>query len=642
MQKVSVALFLSLFGTAYAADSNGDGCDDVYEPDGTCVSTRALLGPEVSIGSSVSIAPYASLAGRDNHTSNPLIIADGVVVGRRVTIGVDHMLGTDTTIGRIAEIGADLTTLPDATIGYAAVLGHHVTLQTNAIIGSLVQLGNYTTVGPNAILARSCVVADSVDDASGSVINGIVGPNSTIGGDVHIDAGARIRKQADIRTGARVTSTARIGRSARVGEGSIIDGTVRANAFVGAGVTIDAGATVGRNASVCPGTLIDGATVVGSGASYPDPNCDLNAIPALNSDIALYDSVRGQANVVRLGASHLVVAYSNHPDASQPASTFQMKVIEVTPTTTTVGTPQTFTESVTAPTSDASFKLMGAMGDNYFILIVQHDGHSDSMTLYRRDGMTITRLNTLELPGRDWYSGHPMDDDTYVFRYRYTNSGTPVYYRTVRRTGDSISFGPEMQRPAPSSFPGLGTNEPQTPGALVRIGTNTFREIRGGYVWTPGYLSSWVLTVAANDTLSASQLQVHSNSATKSMTPSVVGNGTGEAIVMYGSYNTSTHTGHFTSSSSSLSAHGVLSGYASAFRGQSRDSEDGYHNGKYYMRNHDGTLYRFNGVSDTTPDIVETGLSWRMDYAPMLLELQGRGVFLVSDLTQAHLEFLDL
>ena len=98
-----------------------------------------------------------------------------------------------------------------------------------------------------------------------------MGPDVSVGADVEIQSGARIRKRTAILDGATVESTARVGRDVRIGAGSTVRGAVRAEAIIGAGATVGDGARVARGAEVC-----DGATVPDSGLVvefYPVEGC---------------------------------------------------------------------------------------------------------------------------------------------------------------------------------------------------------------------------------------------------------------------------------------------------------------------------------------------------------------------------------
>ena len=273
MRLTSLCILLAVAPSAWAEDTNDNGCNDAYEVGTTCVANTASIGPDVSFASDVIVAPRATLGGRLNHVSNPLPVATGVVVARQATVGVDHVLGADTFIGRSSTAGADLTTLTDVSVGYAAQIGDDVTLGANSVIGNLVELGDYTSLGTNAIVARSTTVASAASSGQGTVINGIVGPDVTIEADVRVEQGARVRKQATLRQGARIEATARIGRGVLIEDGATVHGTVHANAVVGAGATVGAGAVIERGGQLCEATVLADDGLIESGETYPEQGC---------------------------------------------------------------------------------------------------------------------------------------------------------------------------------------------------------------------------------------------------------------------------------------------------------------------------------------------------------------------------------
>ncbi len=273
MSTWNILLALMVAPAALAADPTDD-CVDAYEADASCVSLQATIGPDISFGTGITVAPRAALGGHQSHASNPLPVGNGVVVQRNATVGVDHILGADTTIGRGATVGANVTTESGVTIGYAAQVGHDVTIEANAIVGNLAQVGDFTTVGTNAVLARSVVVMDAVNLGQASTIDGIVGPATTIGSHVAIASGARVRKNVDIDSDVQISASARIGRGAHVFPNATIHGRVGAYAIVADGATVDDGAVVERGGTLCSGEqLVDGERVIG-GETFPAGGCD--------------------------------------------------------------------------------------------------------------------------------------------------------------------------------------------------------------------------------------------------------------------------------------------------------------------------------------------------------------------------------
>jgi acetyltransferase-like isoleucine patch superfamily enzyme len=276
---------------AFAADSNGDGCQDEFAANGACVDVDATvdvsstvgaassvlqsasIGPQVAIGANVVVAPRASLAGRVAHVSNPLPIGTGTVIGRGAQLGADHVLGADVTIGRSVVAGARLTVAAGGNLGYAAQIGTDVNIGADAIVGNLVDLGDHTTIGDNAVVARGVLVLDGANAGNGVSISGVIGPDVTLAAGSRVELGARIRKDADIGAGAAVEDGGRIGRGAVIGAGATVFGRVGANATVRAGATVEAGSRVARGGEVCSGaTVPSGSTVLGDG-TWPAEGC---------------------------------------------------------------------------------------------------------------------------------------------------------------------------------------------------------------------------------------------------------------------------------------------------------------------------------------------------------------------------------
>jgi sulfatase modifying factor 1 len=251
-----------LLSTAWAADADNDGCEDVqFDANGACVAvtvtatantvvgTRAIVGPFVTLGDAfgdVHISPRAVLDGWVAHSTQPLTVGAGTVVGRGAMVEADHILGEDTTLSRAMTAGPRLTTGIGSFVGYAAILGSDITLDDGAVVGALVELGNFTHLHPNAVIARSTTVDDALTEGGASHIWGTVGPNVTIGSGVLVSSTARVGKQATVQPGAQLMAGARIGRGAFVEADATVSGKVRANGRVCAGETVGVGEVVGR------------------------------------------------------------------------------------------------------------------------------------------------------------------------------------------------------------------------------------------------------------------------------------------------------------------------------------------------------------------------------------------------------------
>ena len=294
MVRCSFLVWLVTGSVAFAADSNGDGCQDEFPASGACVDVdatvdgtstvganasvreEATVGPEVAVGTGVVVGARASLAGRVSHASNPLPIGTNTVIGRGTELGADHVLGDDVSISRSVVAGARLTVAAGGSLGYAAQVGDDVSIGADAVVGSLVTLGDFATLGDNAVVARSVTIADGLNSGDGASVNGIVGPDVLIGAGTRIEQGARVRKQADIRSGAAIEASGRVGRGAVIEAGATVYGRVAANATVGAGATVEDGAIVARGGEVCAGNTLPTGSLVLSDGTWPVEGCQVN------------------------------------------------------------------------------------------------------------------------------------------------------------------------------------------------------------------------------------------------------------------------------------------------------------------------------------------------------------------------------
>ncbi|MFT6146760.1 MAG: sulfatase modifying factor 1 [Myxococcota bacterium] len=269
-----------LLSTAWAADADNDGCEDVqFDANGACVAvtvtatantvvgTGAIVGPFVTLGDSfgdVYISPRAVLDGWVAHSTKPLTVGAGTVVGRGAMVEADHILGADTTLSRAMTAGPRLTTGIGSFVGYAAILGSDITLDDGVVVGNLVELGNFTHLHPNAVIARSTTVDDALTEGGASHIWGIVGPDVTMGSGVLVSSTARVRKNARVQSGAQLMGGARIGRGAVVEVNATVSGIVRANARVCAGETVASGEVVRRDLTNQGTASCGSASIAGS------------------------------------------------------------------------------------------------------------------------------------------------------------------------------------------------------------------------------------------------------------------------------------------------------------------------------------------------------------------------------------------
>ena len=267
----SLALLIS---TASAQDSNGDGCVDSYADANTaCVSVDADTTTGLTVGSGAQIQAYASV-GADSTLGADAVIAarasfagrsgepgaatlgTNSIIARGAVVGVDAQIADDVTIGRVSQVGERFSASTGAQVGYGSDIGDDVSVAANVTVGSLANVGNHTTLQAGALIARGVQISDSVNSGSATEIAGMIGPNSTIGRNVTVSSGARIRKNTNIADDVTIGPNVRIGRSVTIEDNvSIADG-----ARISAYATLESGAVIGTN-EVVP----HGATVEGSG-----------------------------------------------------------------------------------------------------------------------------------------------------------------------------------------------------------------------------------------------------------------------------------------------------------------------------------------------------------------------------------------
>jgi UDP-3-O-[3-hydroxymyristoyl] glucosamine N-acyltransferase len=192
------------------------------------VHPTAVLGPDVRLGSDVSIGPYAVIdqgaelgdrvvigahacvgAGtridEDTVLHPQVVIYPGAEVGKRVILHAGVRLGVDgfgyvldqgqhrkvpqvgrCVIGDDVEIGAN-TCLDRGSIGQTVV-------EDGAKLDNLVHLGHNVSVGSLSLLAAMVGVAGSTSIGKGVAAGGQVGIN----GHIHVGDGARLGGQAGV------------------------------------------------------------------------------------------------------------------------------------------------------------------------------------------------------------------------------------------------------------------------------------------------------------------------------------------------------------------------------------------------------------------------------------------------------------
>ena len=308
-----------------------------------------------------------------------------------------------------------------------------------------------------------------------------------------------------------------------------------------------------------------------------------------------------------------------------------------------------FEQSLIKWNSTQAVHLFAAVGPNHLIAILITPDYGFIFNTYKWDGADTLELLSSEPMTLDqgFFGGHPVDATRFILRYRYSNSGEPVTYQVVTRSGDSFSFGPEMIRPGPEMFPGLSANISQAEPILMRIGPTSFREIRPGYVWDPGYLSSYMLEVNG-DELSWSSPIVHTNSGDRTMEPLVAADGVGGGAVAYVTYNDSMFQwAHYSPGSDELGFEGALVSGQPIYSQGIFESSDGHVGGAYYLRELAGNLFRISEQANGQWDAVS--IDNELPYggcarAPHIVRLGTIGLFLrcTAGGETAYLRVIDL
>ncbi|MFT6158514.1 MAG: acyl-[acyl carrier protein]--UDP-N-acetylglucosamine O-acyltransferase [Myxococcota bacterium] len=219
------AALLSVFfySTAFAADSNNDGCEDVYFNANTaCVALTADLGAGVIVGARAVIGERATV-GADSE------IGANTVVGRRATIGERTVVGPDSTLGRAATVGSDVdASAGGLSVSYAASVGDRCVVSSNVTLGSLVPVGADCELGANIVLGRSATLGTGALLGDGVVI----GPEVVAGDALDLGDGVRVRKNTTLGDEVTVGAGTRIGRGSTLLDGAVLGTHARLRAYV--------------------------------------------------------------------------------------------------------------------------------------------------------------------------------------------------------------------------------------------------------------------------------------------------------------------------------------------------------------------------------------------------------------------------
>jgi acyl-[acyl carrier protein]--UDP-N-acetylglucosamine O-acyltransferase len=209
--------------TAFAADSNNDGCEDAYfTANEACVALTADLGAGVIVGARAVVGERATV-GADSE------IGANTVVGRRVTIGERTVLGPDSTLSRAATVGSDVdASAGGLSVSYAASLGDRCVVSSNVTLGSLVTVGADCELGANIVLGRSTTLGTGALLGDGVVI----GPEVVAGDALRLGDGVRVRKNTTFGDDVTAGAGTRIGRRSTLFDGAVLGTHARLRAYV--------------------------------------------------------------------------------------------------------------------------------------------------------------------------------------------------------------------------------------------------------------------------------------------------------------------------------------------------------------------------------------------------------------------------
>jgi acetyltransferase-like isoleucine patch superfamily enzyme len=209
--------------TAFAADSNNDGCEDAYfTANEACVALTADLGAGVIVGPGAVISKRATVGANSEIGAN-------TVVGRGATVGERTVLGPDSTLGRAAMVGSDVdASAGSLSVGYAASLGDRCAVSSNVTLGSLVTVGADCDLGANIAIGRSATLGNGALLGDGVVI----GPAVLAGDALDLGVGVRARKNTTFGNDVTVGAGTRIGRRSTLFDGAVLGTNATLRAYV--------------------------------------------------------------------------------------------------------------------------------------------------------------------------------------------------------------------------------------------------------------------------------------------------------------------------------------------------------------------------------------------------------------------------
>jgi UDP-3-O-[3-hydroxymyristoyl] glucosamine N-acyltransferase len=204
------------------------------------VHPTAVLGRGARIGSDVEVGPFAH-------------IADGAVLGDRVSVGARCVVGAGVTIGDDSRLYPGVTLYPGTR------LGSRVAIHANAVIGSD-GFGYYFKGGKHEKIPHvgRCVIEDDVEIGAGTTIDRGSIDDTVIGAGTKIDNLVQIAHNVRVGKLCLIAAQAGLSGSVRIEDGVVIGGQAgfQGHHTIGKGARI--GGQSGVFADVPPGETWSG------------------------------------------------------------------------------------------------------------------------------------------------------------------------------------------------------------------------------------------------------------------------------------------------------------------------------------------------------------------------------------------------
>ena len=180
------------------------------------IDARAVLAPEVTLGTGVNIGPYVVI-GRGVRLGDNVTVYPGTYIGEACEIGADCILYANVSLYPQVHLGRGVIIHSGAVIGDAVEIGANTCIdratvgdtliKTGVKLDNLVQIGHNSVVGSYSVLAGQVGLSGSVHVGSEVRMGGQVGiaDHITVGDKVSISAQAGVL--SDLEPGATVYGT---------------------------------------------------------------------------------------------------------------------------------------------------------------------------------------------------------------------------------------------------------------------------------------------------------------------------------------------------------------------------------------------------------------------------------------------------